>query len=587
MKLGLNLLEEIFPKPLSFFDALAFWFLGLLITSLLLTLLGIFYYWLVVILGIFSFGFILIWSLKNKLIIFKKDVIILLGISLLWLGFLAYFSSPTVFSGRDQGSFAEAAIDLSRNHKLETSFQAEKDFFNIYGQGKALNFPGFYYTHEGELITQFPLGYIAYLAVFFSLFGLFGFFVANALAFLLFIFSFYFIAKKIIQGNYYFWPIVLVFSSFAFSWFFKFSLGENLALGLLWFAIWQAIKFWEQKDKKSLFLLIISLGYMFFIRPETILLALAVIIIFWVREKKGLNLFRQVNLVSWIGLSVMTVLFILSLFVNQEFYRVTLKSFHSEGLGLPGLGIWQEIGHTFNVFSIYSLTIFLAFSFLGIVFLLKKKNYLKLIPFFVILPTCLYLIDPGISNDHPWMLRRFLYSIIPVIFLYAIVFLDSFFQKKKTFVFFATLLTIYNLMVSLPYLTFVPQGGLLAETKKLSQNFSDQDLILVDRLATGDPYEMMAGPLRSVFQKQAVYFFNVNDLNKINLDHYQKVYFIISDENLDFYAESGLIAKLTPKQDYYLEKEVLIVQESKWQLNLPTRQKIAVFGKLYEYQSNL
>jgi len=60
-------------------------------------------------------------------------------------GFFSFYVTPTVFSGRDQGSFSQAAIRLAENRKLEFSDPASREFFKIYGPGKALNYPGFYY----------------------------------------------------------------------------------------------------------------------------------------------------------------------------------------------------------------------------------------------------------------------------------------------------------------------------------------------------------------------------------------------------------------------------------------------------------
>ena len=108
-------------------------------------------------------------------------------ISLLFIIFLSFSTEPTVFSGRDQGSFSEAAVRLSQNHQLEFETLVSQEFFKIYGQGTALNFPGFSYTADGKLITHFSIGYIAWLAVFYSLFGLSGLAIANGVLFFIFL----------------------------------------------------------------------------------------------------------------------------------------------------------------------------------------------------------------------------------------------------------------------------------------------------------------------------------------------------------------------------------------------------------------
>lgn len=63
------------------------------------------------------------------------------GISLLAVIIVSQ-TEPTVFTGRDQGSIALAAIELARGHELAFRNAASDAFFGIYGPGRALNFPG-------------------------------------------------------------------------------------------------------------------------------------------------------------------------------------------------------------------------------------------------------------------------------------------------------------------------------------------------------------------------------------------------------------------------------------------------------------
>ena len=50
--------------------------------------------------------------------------------------------------------------------------------------------------------------------------------------------------------------------------------------------------------------------------------------------------------------------------------------------------------------------------------------------------------------------------------------------------------------------------GLNAEIEKLSQKFNSDDLVLVDRTATGSGFSLASEPLRTIYGKQAVYFFS-------------------------------------------------------------------------------
>ncbi|QQS20632.1 MAG: hypothetical protein IPL87_03615 [Candidatus Moraniibacteriota bacterium] len=105
------------------------------------------------------------------------------GVAFFLLAFsISFISSPTVFSGRDQGSYANAAIRLVETESLQSRSLVSDTFFSLYGPGKALNFPGFFYTSEGALTSQFPLGSIVWFGLNFSLFGVSGFSVANSLS---------------------------------------------------------------------------------------------------------------------------------------------------------------------------------------------------------------------------------------------------------------------------------------------------------------------------------------------------------------------------------------------------------------------
>ncbi|HLC94878.1 MAG TPA: hypothetical protein VJH89_00170, partial [Patescibacteria group bacterium] len=79
---------------------------------------------------------------------FKSMLLILVVCSAL----LGYISEPTLFSGRDQGSISEAAFRLAQNGQLAFATDASTAFFNLYGEGTALNFPGFAYTQACDLL---------------------------------------------------------------------------------------------------------------------------------------------------------------------------------------------------------------------------------------------------------------------------------------------------------------------------------------------------------------------------------------------------------------------------------------------------
>jgi hypothetical protein len=127
-------------------------------------------------------------------------------------------------------------------------------------------------------------------------------------------------------------------------------------------------------------------------------------------------------------------------------------------------------------------------------------------------------------------------------------------------------------------LSFSSNKNLLPQVKVLSEKFNNSDLILIDREATGDAWSMMTGPMNFLYNKQAVYFFNPEDLNKLDLTKFNRVYFIIPDKNIDFYKKFGLYSRLAVKEDYVIKNNVL---DTSNQFDLPGKRDIIITGKIY------
>ena len=147
-------------------------------------------------------GALALFTLGKLLARAPNDLRFVIIVALLYATYIGVVSEPTLFSGRDQGSIAEAAFRLAHNSELAFATPASDSFFQIYGPGTALNFPGFAYTKEGYLLTQFPLGYTAWLASFVALFGLAGYAIGNALLLFLFLLSLYALLRLFVHPFY-------------------------------------------------------------------------------------------------------------------------------------------------------------------------------------------------------------------------------------------------------------------------------------------------------------------------------------------------------------------------------------------------
>lgn len=589
---------EIMDKTLSInknrlYTALVLYFVGLGWLSLILALLGFFYSSIILIYLIIGALFLIYFFWKNKeKLRFSRNFFATFIISVLATLIFSIYTTPTIFSGRDQGSLSQGAIRLAQNHKIFFSSSASKEFFNIYGIGRALNFPGFSYTKTGELTTQFPLGYISWLASFYSFFGLQGLVLANAVSFILFLLSFFLLAKLFLKPSSALMLVLLALTSFIFSWFLKFTLSENLGLFLIWFGIYEFILYFKANQKLFLYSSIASLGLMFFVRIESLAFFLIAVLILIFKQKKGKslsNLFSNKKLILILA-SVLGI-FIWNLLVSDVFLVTIVKGFinsfsSTETLSRDFFAYFLDIFYVLKIFFVYSLLAYLVLGLWACLYLFKQKKFQFLIPLLIVLPSFIYLIHPSISEDNPWMLRRFLFSIVPALMLYSVILLERLITKKYHLYFAFLLLLALNLSASVPYIFFSENKNMLGQIEEISKNFRSSDLILVDKDATGDGWAIMAGPLSFLYGKQAVYFFNPSDLTKINAKNFDSIYFIIPDNKLDFYGNSGIAERLRLTKKYRIETSRLSTEENTNFINLPKKEDVVINGGIYILNQN-
>ncbi len=530
--------------------------LGLEFLAIFLTVSGFFYREIFIcyfVFAIFLFSFVIF---RNKKILQTSFVFFVVLFLLIFLITLSIRTEPTVFSGRDQGSFSEAAIRLSQNHQLSFQTTTSQEFFKIHGPGIAQNFPGFDYSQNGKLITHFSLGYIAWLAIFYSLFGLNGFFVANGFSFFLFSIAFFSLTKLYANQKTAWLSLFFILSSFVFSWFFKFTLSENLALSLIWFGILELCLFLKFKKQNYLFLSFFSIALLAFTRIETWGFIAMFILIFFIFKKNNKNQFQKISKIFYWFFGIFFLLYIISIKVNERFYIASakglLRSFSASEI--RNNSTISASSYLLKIFALYNILPFLIIALIGIIYFLIKKKYSRLLPLFIVLPTFIYLLHPGISLDHPWMLRRFTFALIPCFIFYTALTANQFIAKKSIFYLFSILLIGSNLLISLPYFTFSENKNLLGQTQALSEKFSANDLVLVDRLASGDGWSMLSGPLNFLYGKQAVYFFNPQDLDKINLAKFSNVYLIIPNESLAAYEKNSFLEKFSKQESYSIKR---------------------------------
>lgn len=581
-------------------------------------------------------GFLLLfffWLFKKRT--FQKermDRFSLIVLSVIFLEglFLSWFSSPTVFGGRDEGSYSNSAILLTQEGKLFTSSTLIKEFEKIYKEGKALNFPGFYYQESGQLKSQFLPAYPVWLAIFYQFFGLEGLKFANLFPFVIFVFSIFslfkiflfqkdpdFSSKK--HNLFSLLPVVLFLSSLPLAIFYKFTLSEIWFGSLLWMAIYlTAVYFFSQRNRAVYYLTFLPLLLFPLSRIEGPIILFMFLLFFILEDSVNLK-----KVEYQMPFAILTGLFFLTILWEPNFFINALKGV-AEPL-IPGQesisilkekNFWPDDWKNFylaKIFFTYNLWPFWLMMFASVFVLLKNfwknlraKNHLEfslpLMPFFITLPALFYFWDANISLDHPWMLRRFLFALIPLAILYTAFFLKNIFQKS-VFVFYflvvALFLTNFSLFYSseeslnnliekeknseefapkepLNFFIYDQNENLLAQLKHLDWKIQPQekDLILISQKASGSGWSMLAEPWRNILHRQAVYFFNPNDLEKIDKDNFSRIFLVISENEEPLYEK--------------IEKEKFTDYTLKNNLILPSREALAApQGLDFEVKGNV
>lgn len=596
-KLKLSIIELIF----------LIWSGGALL-SIVLTILGIFY---PVIIGIYLFfSAFAIWRLKKKkcnskngecpltgkLIIKKMPYAekALLGGLIIFTIFLSSFTVPTIFGGRDEGSLSNSAFLINQNHGLSYQGKLISTFGAIYGEGKALNFPGFFYqknsTTEVVLKSQFLPGYSSYLANFayVSNPGLLRF--SNALPLIIFLLSFYAIIKlltKSIRSS--ILGVILLASLVPIGLFYKFTLSEIFFASLLWSSLYFLISYLKTKNNNSFsniyyWMIFIPLLPTIFVRIEALGIIFALILILTLKSHKQL---QKPNYQTPILLVVL--LSVISLFIFSDFFIIALKgllgSLVSNGAEPNTLRTsssfipknWRDL-YLLKLFYSYNLIPLLFFSVLGIWKLIKEKAWTLLTPLFLLGITGLYLIDANISMDHPWMLRRFIFSIIPLAVLYTIIFLQRYpLRRKFLHILIISLLIASNILMAVPFITFQQNPNLDKQVAELSQEFNSNDLILISQKSSGNGWSLISEPLRTIHNKQAIYFFNPEDYSKIDKSTFDKIYLIVSKDEIDLYDKKLSLEKV---KDYTLKNQ--LIEPTKNPLRFPRFAQTETSGTIYE-----
>ena len=547
--------------------------------------------------GIFYPIFIWIIWLIICTILFKKNILaftkptkyfsIYILIAFSFSLFIAFFTVPTIFSGRDQGSLAEASMRLAQQHSLIQHTPESDIFFNIYGHGKALNFPGFFYTADGGLITQFPLPYIAYLGGFYGIFNIMGLIIANFILLFTFIIAITSIAMQFVNQRYTFAFLTILLSSFSIGWFAKFTLSENFTAMLFWSALTLYFSLKKSTTNTNFILFIFTISLLLFSRIEGIWFFF--IFLFLLLHNRTTQIFIKKDL-WWYAFFPSTILFTIICAVaimNSPFILTMTKVLIGTSQNVThSISFLNKISYLFSIYAIYGLLLPLIIAGTASLVAISNKRYRKIIlPLIIVFPLTIYYIFPHISSDHPWMLRRFVFALLPATILTSVIFIS--YIRSTTIVHktikytLIIILFITNIPAFIFFITYAENVNLYTQTSQIAKNFKNNDLILVDKNAMGNGWSMITNPLR-LNHKRAVYFFNPHDFDKINTDAFEHVFLITSNQNEKIYTDI-LHNKMRYITKYIIHTNQLPSSEIKTFLPIfPQKQKITVEGTIYE-----
>ena len=118
----------------------------------------------------------------------------------------------------------------------------------------------------------------------------------------------------------------------------------------------------------------------------------------------------------------------------------------------------------------------------------------------------------------------------------------------------------------------------------MSQQFSSSDLILVDQQATLDGWSMMTAPMSEIYGKNAVYFFNTQDLSKLDLKNFSNVYLIAPKSQASYYLNSSIGNRLNLDGSYILNFSKLNTDENSplETVTFPQKKEMTIQGEIFK-----
>lgn len=434
----------------------------------------------------------------------KLDYIALF-IVLLFASLNFIFMHDTFFGGRDPGVFANAAVYLAEHRSLMID--------------QFINFPGWIQIGDSFQIG-FHFGYISWLVTHYSLLGMMGIKLSNFIPLTISLLSIYFICRRVVSSRTGIAAILMFATTYPMFWFTRGTYNEIFSMALIWFGILCFLIAYEKKENKYLVASILSFGLFLHTRVEGIaifgmFILITVLLHFfwnekWIFTRKHVILLLAISL-HFICYSVYILPFYFPVYsdVLRHFGLLTTPPSLTVETVNPSALRYHFTDFVFRMLSKYNLywvILFIPLTILTCLHSKYKNSKVILMIFLLVAPIFIYLKTPFVTLDQPWFLRRYIFTILPAAFLFTAIFLFKVLDTKKyRLILISTinLIIIINLATAAPIILHREYTGMINNVEDISSKFSENDLILVDRYATGN-YKL-ADPMYCLFNRYALW----------------------------------------------------------------------------------
>lgn len=480
------------------------------LSGILFGVLGLFTYFISYVLPILFVCFIVvtfykIFILREEILFSKLHIFVIIGIFIFSL-INIFFYHEIVDGARDDGVYTLNAVYLSTHG-------------TIFNNNRDLYFTGFTKIKPDLFVLEFIPGYTTYLAIFYSIGGFPLLFLSNSLLIFLSLFWIYKTGRLLKGSKAGIIAVIFFATHYTTFWFSRRTNSENLLLFLFWFSAFLLLSYVKTKKLSFLFYGILPLLLIFLTRPEGIMYIASYVLAFLIgvtilRIRKQ-PLFIKENVFEPICLLLITLsIFLTSLFLitkqGLNYWSSGFSSFITILFGTSGrfldiikskfIGFLNEsaikenisssvdsiskpvIWNDFTSFSIpYVINVLIKYfifpPFLLSLLLIKKiVNLNTFVLLFFAAPTFLYLINPQIAPDHPWMMRRYFPIFIPLVYILFTKAILSFNNKKLQLTLIILTLGI-NIALSYPIITFTEGRGSLQGLEKLNNKLQNADFV--------------------------------------------------------------------------------------------------------------